>query len=146
MAFLTYSGQFPCSPPQAFLLLLAFRDTSGVATITNVGELVSQHLKTPIAENNHAENVKAGPSKSPKIRLENLDEFRMSLRSEILSDLAKSFAGNQKEMLYLIVPTSKKSTNRQNIEEVLADGERFSYNYLNPNKIQNNCSQKYSDN
>ena len=33
MAFLTHSGRFPRFPPQAFLLLFAFRDTSGVATV-----------------------------------------------------------------------------------------------------------------
>ena len=33
LAFLTYSGRFPCFSPQAFLLLFAFRDASGVATI-----------------------------------------------------------------------------------------------------------------
>ena len=33
MAILTYSGRFPCFPPQAFLLLFAFRDSSGVERV-----------------------------------------------------------------------------------------------------------------
>ena len=38
-----------------------------------VEELVSQDLETPVAENNQAESLIAGPRESPKIHLENLN-------------------------------------------------------------------------
>ena len=45
-------------------------------------------------ENNLEENLIAGPSKSSKIHLENVDEIKMSLRKEIMSDLTKILAEN----------------------------------------------------
>ena len=37
-------------------------------------EVVSRDVDTPITGNNSEENLIAGPSKSPKVHLENLDE------------------------------------------------------------------------
>ena len=56
---------------------------------------MSQELETPLGENNQAESLVTGPSKSPKIQPENLDEIERSLR-EILADLTKSLSENQK--------------------------------------------------
>ena len=53
----------------------------------------------------------AGTSKSPKLQLENLDEIKLSLRKEILSDLTKFLAEIQEELLKLIAPTAKKQAN-----------------------------------
>ena len=56
----------------------------------SVEVLISQDLETPLAENNQAESLIAGPCESLKVHLENLNEFKTSLRKEIISDLAKT--------------------------------------------------------
>ena len=43
-----------------------------------------------------------------RIEPENLDEIKTSLRKEILSDLSKILAENQKQMLKLITPSCEK--------------------------------------
>ena len=48
------------------------------------------------------EIVKTGTSKSPKVQAENLEEIKSTLRKEILWELTKNLANNQKEMLRLI--------------------------------------------
>ena len=48
----------------------------------------------------------AGPSKTLRVKPENLDEIKTSLRKEIMSDLTKILAENQKAMLKLIAPLS----------------------------------------
>ena len=63
-----------------------------------------------MTENHQTENLVTGPSKAPKIHLETLDEINTSLRKEIMSDVARE------EILKLKAPTSKNSTNHQNIE------------------------------
>ena len=75
-----------------------------------VEELVSTEIETPIPETNQNLNPVAGTSKSPRVLTENLEEIKSSLRKEIMSDLTKILAENQKEMLKLIAPTSKKQT------------------------------------
>ena len=50
-------------------------------------ELVSGEFEASSTENNQTENYVAGPSKSPKILSEKLDEIITSLRKEIISDL-----------------------------------------------------------
>ena len=72
-----------------------------------VEELVSTEIETPIPETNQNLNPVAGTSKSPKVLTENLEEIKSSLRKEIMSDLTKILAENQKEMLKLIAPTAK---------------------------------------
>ena len=62
-----------------------------------VAELISQDSETPVNENIPSEDLIAGPSKTLRIEPENLDEMKTSLRKEILSDLSKILAENQKE-------------------------------------------------
>ena len=73
-----------------------------------VAELISQDCETLVNDNIPSEDLIAGPSKTIRIEPENLDEIKTSLRKEILSDLSKILAENQKEMLKLIAPLSKK--------------------------------------
>ena len=75
-----------------------------------VEELVFTEIETPIPETNLNLNPVAGTSKSPRVLTENLKEIKSSLRKEIMSDLTKILAENQKEMLKLIAPTVKKQT------------------------------------
>ena len=81
-----------------------------------VEELVSRSLETPIAEINKPETFVADPSESHRIHPENIDEIKTSFRTEIMSDFTKVLAENQKEMLKLIVPVTKKSAIHQNVE------------------------------
>ena len=74
-----------------------------------VAELVSGEFETSIAENGQPQNLIAGPSKS-KVQPENLEEIKTSLRKEILSDLAKILAENQKEIMKLVAQPAKKSS------------------------------------
>ena len=78
--------------------------------------MVSREFEASTSENNQTETYVAGPSKSPKIQPEKLDEIKTSLRKEILSHLTKSLAENQKEMLKLIAPVVKKPVPGQNLE------------------------------
>ena len=71
-------------------------------------ELVSTEIETPLPESSHNLIPVAGTSKSPRVLTENLEEIKSSLRKEIMSGLAKILAENQKEMLKLIAPTTKK--------------------------------------
>ena len=73
-----------------------------------VAEIVSGGFETSVTEDSPPENLVASSSKSPRIQPENLDEIQTSLRKEIMSDLTKILAENQKEMLKLIAPLSKK--------------------------------------
>ena len=75
-----------------------------------VEELVSTEIETPIPETSQNLNPVARTTKSPRVLTENLEEIRSSLRKEIMSDLSKILAENQKEMLKLIALTSKKQT------------------------------------
>ena len=64
-----------------------------------VAELVSGDFETSITENFPPETLVASSSKVPRIEPENLAEIKTSLRKEIMSDLTKILAENQKEML-----------------------------------------------
>ena len=64
-----------------------------------VERLVSGNFDTSTAENNVAVDLVAGLSKSPRRQSGNLDEIETLLRHEVISDLTKIFAENQKEML-----------------------------------------------
>ena len=76
-----------------------------------VAELASGEFEAFVAENSHSENLLAGPSKSPKIQTEKLDEMKTSPRKEIMSDLTKILAENQMELLKLIALAIKKTYN-----------------------------------
>ena len=80
-----------------------------------VAELASEEFGALTSENNQTEKYVAGPSKYPKIQPK-LDEIKTSLRREIVSDVTKILADNQKEMLKLITPAVKKTSIVQNLE------------------------------
>ena len=82
-----------------------------------VAELASGDFETPVVENNSNENLIAGPSKNPRIETENLKEMKTSLRKEIMTDLTKILAENQKEIFKLIAPLCKKCSISANIQE-----------------------------
>ena len=73
-----------------------------------VAELVSGDFEASVAQINSSEILIAGPSKTLRVKPENLDEVKISLRKEIMSDLTKVLAENQQEMPKLIAPLSKK--------------------------------------
>ena len=64
-----------------------------------VAELVSGDFETSVTENSPSENPVASSSKVPRIEPESLTEIKTSLRKEIMSDLTKILAENQKEIL-----------------------------------------------
>ena len=61
-----------------------------------VAEQVSGDFEASIAENIPSENLIAGTCKASRVEPENLEEIKTSLRKEIMSDLTKKFAENQK--------------------------------------------------
>ena len=91
-----------------------------------VAELVSGDFETSITENFPSENLVASSSKVPRIEPEGLAEIKTSLRKEIMSDLTKILAENQKEMLKLIAPVSKKPPISSNIQDSESDQENIS--------------------
>ena len=93
-----------------------------------VEELVSTEMETPIAEVNQNLNPVVGSSKSPRVITENLEEIKSSLRKEIMSDLTKILAENQKEMLKLIAAPVKKQTVITTTEETDSESENIPEN------------------
>ena len=91
-----------------------------------VAELVSGDFEDSLAENNPPESLMAGPSKSARLEPENLEEIKTSLRKEIMSDLPKKLAENQKEMLKLIAPLNKKQTVHMNAQGSDSEPENVS--------------------
>ena len=91
-----------------------------------VAELVSGDFETSITENFPSQNLVAISSKVPRIEPEGLAEIKTSLRKEIMSDLTKILAENQKEMLKLIAPVSKKRPISSNIQDSDSDQENIS--------------------
>ena len=102
--------------------------TTGSQKRKAVEELVSTEIETPIPETNQNLNPVAGTSKFPRVLTENLEEIKYSLRKEIMSDLTKILAENQKEMLKLIAPTSKKQTIITAPEETDSESENVPEN------------------
>ena len=88
-----------------------------------VAELVSGDFELSLTGNNPPESPIAGPSKSARVDSGNLEEIKTSLRKEILSDLTKILAENQKEMLKLIAPSSKKRPARLEDQDSDSDPE-----------------------
>ena len=82
-----------------------------------VAELTSGDFETPVVENNSNENLIVGPRKNPRIEPENLEEIKTSLRREIMTDLTKILAENQKEIFKLIAPPRKKRSVSANVQE-----------------------------
>ena len=91
-------------------------------------ELVSPEIETPFLESSQSLNPVAGTSKSPRILTENLEEIKSSLRKEIMLDLTKISAENQKEMLKLIAPTTRKQTIITTTEETDSEPENIPAN------------------
>ena len=60
------------------------------------------------------------------IEPENLDEIKTSLRKEILSDLSKILAENQKKMLKWIAPLSRKRLTCVNDQDSDSEPENIS--------------------
>ena len=73
-----------------------------------VNELVSAKIETPLTGNSQSIDPVLGTSKSPKVHTENLEQMKSFLRKEIMSDLTKVLAENEKELLKLIAPVAKK--------------------------------------
>ena len=69
-----------------------------------LAELVSGEFETSVAENYSSETLVAGPSKTSRIERENLEEKKHLRKKEIMSDLTKILAENQKKVLKLIAP------------------------------------------
>ena len=91
-----------------------------------VAELVSGDFETSVTENSPSENLVASSSKIPRIDPESLTEIKTSLRKEIMSDLNKILAENQKEMLKLIAPLNKKQTVYMNTQDSDSEPENTS--------------------
>ena len=100
--------------------------TTGSQKRKAVAEVFSGEFETPTVENNQSQKLIAGPSKSPRVQPENLEEIKTSSRKEIMSDLAKILAENQKEMMKLIAPMAKKSSAHQNVQDSDSETENIS--------------------
>ena len=108
-----------------------------------VAELVSGDFEASLAENNSAENLIPSSSKNPRLELENLEEIKTTLRKEIMTDLTKILAENQKEMLKLIAPANKKRSVSSNIQDSDSDQENISVTRtFTPVKTQTATSSK----
>ena len=91
-------------------------------------ELISTEIETPLPENTTGENPIVGTSKSPKVTTDSLENIKSVLRKEIMSDLTKILAENQKEMLKLIAPVTKKHAEARASEETDSDPENIPEN------------------
>ena len=91
-----------------------------------VAELVSGDFETSVTENSPSENRVASSSKVPRIEPESPTEIKTSSRREIMSDLTKILAENQKEMLKLIAPLNKKQTVLTNAQDSDSEPENVS--------------------
>ena len=91
-----------------------------------VAELVSGDFEASVAENTPSENLIVGPSKVLRVEPENLEEIKTSLRKEIMSDLTKILAENQKEMLNLIAPLNRKQSVNLNTQDSDSEPENIS--------------------
>ena len=91
-----------------------------------VAELVSGDFETSVTENFPPETLVASSSKIPRIEPENLAEIKTSLRKEIMSDLTKILAENQKEMLKLIAPLNEKQNVLINAQDSDSETENVS--------------------
>ena len=112
-----------------------------------IAELASGDFETSLAENNSTENLIPSSSKNPRLELENLEEIKTTLRKEIMTDLTKILAENQKEMLKLIAPASKKRSVNLNMQDSDSDQENISVARTStPVKTQTATSSKTTPN
>ena len=86
-------------------------------------DLVSTEIETPLPEISQNENPVAGTSKSPRIISENLKGIKTTLRKEIMTDLTRILVENQKEMLKLIAPVTRKQAIIRTSEETDSDSK-----------------------
>ena len=86
---------------------------------------MSTEIETPLPEISQNENPVAGTSKSPRVISENLEDIKTTLRKEIMSDLTKILAENQKEILNRIAPPVKKQTIITAAEETDSESENI---------------------
>ena len=91
-----------------------------------VAELDSGDFEASIAKNTPSENLIAGPNNVPMVEPENLEEIKTSLRKEVMSDLTKILAENQKEMLKLIAPLNRKQPVNSNVQDSDSEPENIS--------------------
>ena len=113
----------------------------------SVAELVSGDFEASLAENNSTENLIASSSKNPILEPENLEKIRTTLRKEIMSDLTRKLAENQKEMLKLIAPVIKKRPASSNVQDSDSDQKNISVARTStPVKTQTATSPKTTPN
>ena len=91
-----------------------------------IAELMSGDFEASLAENNSTETLIASSSKNPRLELENLEEIKTTLRKEIMSNLTKILAENQKEMFKLIAPLNRKQTVHSNAQDSDSEPENIS--------------------
>ena len=66
-----------------------------------MAELATTEYEASVSEISQREGLIAGFSKSTNIQAEKLEEIQMSLRQELMTDLSKCLAENQKELMKL---------------------------------------------
>ena len=108
-----------------------------------VAALVSADFEVSVAEISPSENLVASSSKVPRVEPESLVEIKTSLGKEILSDLTKLLAENQKEMLKLIAPPNRKQTDRTDVQDSDSEPENVSVTRTStPVKVHTATSSK----
>ena len=108
-----------------------------------VAELVSGDFEVSVPENSPSENLVASSSKVRRVESESLVEIKTSLRKEIMSDLTKILAENQKEMLKLISPLNRKQTVRTDLQDSDSEPENVSVTRTStPIKVHTATSSK----
>ena len=112
--------------PKTHSLSLLIKMTTRSQKRKAVAELVSGDFETSVTENFPPETLVASSSKIPRVEPESLTEIKTSLRKEIMSDLAKILAENQKEMLKLIAPLNKKQNVLANAQDSDSETENVS--------------------
>ena len=74
--------------------------------------------------------------------VENLEEIKTSLRKEIMSDLAKLLAENQKKIMKLVVLSAKKSSGHQNTQDSDSETENISEARMSTSVKTNTAAHK----
>ena len=106
-----------------------------------VAELVSGEIENSVTENNQPKNLIAGPSESPRVHPENLEEIKSSLKKEVMAVLAKILAENQKKTMKHVVPIAKQSSVHQNAKNF--DSETENISVVQTSTVR--CKNKYSN-
>ena len=90
-----------------------------------VEKIVSGEFETPVTEDSQPENRISGLV-NPVEQPENLEEMKKYLRKQLMSDLGKIFAQNQKERMKPVAPIDKKSSAHQNAQDADSETENIS--------------------